>query len=468
MDMGVYKRNLEEWDAKYGPSSASSTTEFTNPELVHNKVSGIQTRNRRSGRQMAKRHPKPPSESNETDEDDYACRIKWMTSNESEENSPMERSYFRDTTFRNTRGRTVNKEPLSHVVTQSKAKIANEKDTGEGSSEQVIQQLIPTRTIQEDLTKMEEEVEKGQEQEVELEEPGKVMHEEWMKNYTKDLILLRGGLPTELLTGVIRVVDGKHYHLDQYLEKPFEGELTPLVTIIYQSGNTDPSLLPRPFQTIDYSTSFGRAFFNALAKDTTWTKCRGTGGQPFNTHPLGYIVFQRPRKGIRVYVPEGPFTPDDTGIESTIRTTIIAETHHELAHLGTQKTYHHIAPHCYWPKIFKDVEKYVQTCPDYQVNKQPTTKPAGVAHVLPIPDRPWQSVAIDFIGPITASQGYPNIMVIMDRFSGFLLCFPLKKKFSAVDVADTFLFTFYGRYMAFQNQLFQTETHALQESSGNR
>jgi hypothetical protein len=41
---------------------------------------------------------------------------------------------------------------------------------------------------------MEEEVEKGKEQEVELEEPGKVMDEEWMRNYTKDLILPRGGL----------------------------------------------------------------------------------------------------------------------------------------------------------------------------------------------------------------------------------------------------------------------------------
>jgi hypothetical protein len=128
MDMEVYKRNLEEWDAKYGPSSASYTTEFTNSELVYSEVSGIQKRTRRSRRQMAKRHPKPPSESNETDEDGYPLRIKWITSNESEENSPMERSYFRDTTFRNTRGGTVNKEPLSHVVTRSKAKITNEED----------------------------------------------------------------------------------------------------------------------------------------------------------------------------------------------------------------------------------------------------------------------------------------------------------------------------------------------------
>jgi hypothetical protein len=109
----------------------------------------------------------------------------------------------------------------------------------------------------------------------------------------------------------------------------------------------------------------------------------------------------------------------------------------------------------------------VQTCLHCQVNKQPTTKPAGVAHVLPIPERPWQSVAIDFIVPITVSQGYTNIMVIMDRFSGFLLCFPLKNKFSAVDVADTVLLHSMED-MAFQNQWFRTETHALQESSGNR
>jgi hypothetical protein len=43
---------------------------------------------------MAKRHPKPPSESNEADEDGYPLRIKRITSNESEENSPMERSNF--------------------------------------------------------------------------------------------------------------------------------------------------------------------------------------------------------------------------------------------------------------------------------------------------------------------------------------------------------------------------------------
>jgi transposase InsO family protein len=53
---------------------------------------------------------------------------------------------------------------------------------------------------------------------------------------------------------------------------------------------------------------------------------------------------------------------------------------------------------------------------------------------------------MDFVGPLTESQGFKNILVIMDRFSGFLLCFRLPEKYSAIHAADTFLHTFYGRY----------------------
>jgi hypothetical protein len=96
--------------------------------------------------------------------------------------------------------------------------------------------------------------------------------------------------------------------------------------------------------------------------------------------------------------------------------------------------------------MFKDVDKFVSTCKECQLNKQPTSKPAGVPHILPVPERPWQSIAMDFVGPLTESQGFKNILVIMDRFSGFLLCFPLPEKYSAIHAADTFLQTFYGRY----------------------
>jgi hypothetical protein len=77
--------------------------------------------------------------------------------------------------------------------------------------------------IQEDITKIEEEAEKEKEQEVELEEPGKPMDKEWRRNYAKALILPSSGLPRNLITGHIRMVDGKQYHWDQYLQKAFQG-----------------------------------------------------------------------------------------------------------------------------------------------------------------------------------------------------------------------------------------------------
>jgi hypothetical protein len=91
--------------------------------------------------------------------------------------------------------------------------------------------------------------------------------EERKKWYEKDLILPPGGLPRDLMSGVIRVVDGKEYKLDDYINQACERNLTPLETNIYHAGNTDPYILPMPFRNLDYSTPFGRTILEALGKD---------------------------------------------------------------------------------------------------------------------------------------------------------------------------------------------------------
>jgi hypothetical protein len=50
------------------------------------------------------------------------------------------------------------------------------------------------------------------------EKEGKTMkfNEDWVKEYTKDLIIPESGLPSDLISGIIRVVDGKQYRLDDY------------------------------------------------------------------------------------------------------------------------------------------------------------------------------------------------------------------------------------------------------------
>jgi hypothetical protein len=40
-----------------------------------------------------------------------------------------------------------------------------------------------------------------------------------MRIGSRNLILPEGGLPNDLTSGIIRVVDGKHYHLDDYISR---------------------------------------------------------------------------------------------------------------------------------------------------------------------------------------------------------------------------------------------------------
>jgi hypothetical protein len=51
---------------------------------------------------------------------------------------------------------------------------------------------------------------------------------EWLRWYSRDLILPEGGLPDDYMTGVIRVVDGKQYQLDDYQNQLENPEFTPL------------------------------------------------------------------------------------------------------------------------------------------------------------------------------------------------------------------------------------------------
>jgi transposase InsO family protein len=94
----------------------------------------------------------------------------------------------------------------------------------------------------------------------------------------------------------------------------------------------------------------------------------------------------------------------------------------------------------------KDFDQYVQECMLCLRNKDSTGKPIGDPKILDIPLRPWESIAIDFLGPFSVSDGYQNIMVVMDRFSSAIILIPLRSKFTARDVANAFLTDVYSTH----------------------
>jgi len=67
----------------------------------------------------------------------------------------------------------------------------------------------------------------------------------------------------------------------------------------------------------------------------------------------------------------------------------------------------------WWPKIKEDVKKYVQGCFKCQQNKVQHQKKTGELHPLEIPQRPWQEISINIIGPLSRSNRMDAIVVII-------------------------------------------------------
>ncbi|KAL1197121.1 hypothetical protein V5N11_002000 [Cardamine amara subsp. amara] len=73
----------------------------------------------------------------------------------------------------------------------------------------------------------------------------------------------------------------------------------------------------------------------------------------------------------------------------------------------------------FWPRMRDTVEFYVKTCLVCQQDKAENKQPAGLLEPLLVPERPWESVSLDFISALPDSEGFGSIMVIIDRFSKY-------------------------------------------------
>jgi hypothetical protein len=114
---------------------------------------------------------------------------------------------------------------------------------------------------------------------------------------------------------------------------------------------------------------------------------------------------------------------------------IIAQAHEVLGHFGPQKTAEYIRRHYWWPRIGQDVEQYCKTCPICQTTKSSTQRVPGLLHSLPIPARPWGSIAMDFVGPFPESGGYDYLWVIICRLTSMVHLVPIRTTTKASELA---------------------------------
>ncbi|GKA27554.1 retrotransposon-related protein [Tanacetum coccineum] len=112
-------------------------------------------------------------------------------------------------------------------------------------------------------------------------------------------------------------------------------------------------------------------------------------------------------------------------------------------HSGVKVTTHSMCVLLYWKKMRKHIKHFMNESSVCQLNKADLAAYPGLLQPLPIPQRVWSKVSMDFIDGLPASKGKTVILVVVDRLSKYSHFIPLSHPYSAIQLAQAFLDNIY-------------------------
>ena len=121
----------------------------------------------------------------------------------------------------------------------------------------------------------------------------------------------------------------------------------------------------------------------------------------------------------------------------TLRTDLIKEAHNQVstAHPGRNKTIVLMHSRYYWSGLNDWVTRYVRNCSICRRANAPRDRTPGLLQPLPVPDHPWQHIAMDFKSFPVDKKGYDSIWVVIDRLTKQSFSIPCYKTSTAKDMA---------------------------------
>lgn len=119
---------------------------------------------------------------------------------------------------------------------------------------------------------------------------------------------------------------------------------------------------------------------------------------------------------------------------------LIEHAHSLLAHLGARKTLQYLSDIVWWKTMAHDIQKYCDMCHLCKISKSNNHAPYGLLQPLEIPQYPWQSMGVDFVGPLPESTNYNGsfdmICVIIDHLTSLTHLVPCRQTITARQVAE--------------------------------
>ena len=139
----------------------------------------------------------------------------------------------------------------------------------------------------------------------------------------------------------------------------------------------------------------------------------------------------------RLVIPEG------------LKESVLKSCHDDIsgAHLGINKTYKKISHRFFWHGMKKDVRNWISSCLVCIGKKNPQSQQIPI-HSITHPDKPFDLVGIDFIGPLTeTNNGNKHILVFTDYATRWVEAFATKDQ-KAMTVAKILIEEIISRHSA--------------------
>ncbi|KAL0167736.1 hypothetical protein M9458_035958, partial [Cirrhinus mrigala] len=125
-------------------------------------------------------------------------------------------------------------------------------------------------------------------------------------------------------------------------------------------------------------------------------------------------------------------------VPSSLRNHLLGTVHQSpgSGHPGSKRTLSLLQSCYWWSSMRRDSIRYVQSCSVCARSNSLRMSPAGLLVPLPIPERPWSHLGVDFITDLPRSEGNTCVLVVVDRFSKMCKLIPLNGLPTAMETAE--------------------------------
>jgi hypothetical protein len=150
-------------------------------------------------------------------------------------------------------------------------------------------------------------------------------------------------------------------------------------------------------------------------------------------------------------------------VPASERAKLIWEDHYSrmAGHFCMEKYVVVLQIHVYWPKIRQDVSKYIRSCTACVIAK-PTIKKQGLYTPLPTPERPWESISMDYMSSLPSTKKVNDcIFLVVDRFSKITILTSYKKSITGEDIAKIFFERVWVHFWIPQTIIFDRDSKFL-------